>query len=96
MPAIHAKTLLGAVKPIGLDDLGQAQKWRGIESVLPFRMLKTPRTAKIIFCSCATDGGKILVAVKVKLDLTFSPPAVAVTLPCQVSANVLAFPLYII
>src|SRR5262249_36233096 len=74
-----------------------ARVWRGKRLVLlRLTIFEVVRTAEIIFRACAADGGKLPVAIQVKLDLAFAPPPRAVDFPGQISADVLALTLDLI
>src|SRR5271165_3241816 len=92
MPAIHSESLLTLVKPVRLNDLRQAGIGRREHAVLSPRMLKIPGSTKIVLRSCSTNSGPFDVAIHVKFDFAFAPPAIVAHTPGKISANVLPMP----
>src|SRR5687768_14676625 len=70
--------LLAAVETVRPDHLWQPEKWGGVGSVLPWRMLEVPRAAEVVLRPRAADR-RPLFAVEVELDLALAPPAVVVS-----------------
>ena len=94
MPAVKPEALVGLVNFVRRNHLGQARVGRGKGHIfVGLLILKIVGTAKIIFRAGATNGWKRRVAIEVKLDLAFTPPARAVHFDCQISAHVLSFTL---
>src|SRR5260370_25947988 len=54
-------------------------------------MLKVPCSPEIVLCASAANSGELGVAIQVKFDLTFTPPAAIVDLPCQLRTHIMAF-----
>src|SRR5699024_8387073 len=55
-----------------------------------------PGPAEVVLGTGPADGGELLVAVEVELDLPLSPPAGVVRLPGQVGAHVVALAAHVI
>lgn len=95
VPAVHGKTLVGAVQPVRADDLRDAAV--GCTELLIFSTdVEIPGAAEIVFRTGAADGGKFPIAVHKELDLTLAPPAVIVDTPEKIGANILAVALHVV
>src|ERR1051326_8370784 len=90
MPAIEAKTLPTLEGRFRRNNLGQAQEQRGIGAIVTFWEDKAPGSPKIILGARSSNSWERIIPIQVKFDLTFSPPAWAVSLPGQVRANIVA------
>ena len=91
MKAVHSvpvALMIGFVL-LGLGgDIGVAQERGGVVVV------KTPGPAEIILGAGAADGGELRIPVDERFELSLAPPAVAVLLPGQVRADIVALALH--
>src|SRR5262249_43283101 len=76
---------------VGLDDLDQSRIWTcELLIFVCLLIFKVIRAVEIVFRPSAIDGGEIRIAIDVKLNLAFTPPAVVMDAPGQVRSYVLA------
>ena len=80
---------LSVLTLLGQDDLGHTGIRRGKDAILTFGMLKIPCAAEIIFCACAANRREIDIAIHVKFDFAFAPPARIIDTPCNIRADIL-------
>ena len=95
MPTVHRKSLICLIYSIGAQDLVYSAVGRTILVILTV-VFEAIRSAEIILCSCAAYSGKFIVAIKIKLYLAFSPPAVIIKSPEHISSDVMSVSAYVV
>src|SRR5208282_3186363 len=91
MPAVHSKSLLRRVQPVGPNHLRQSRVGRRELAIAAVFLshVEVVRAAEIILGAGSADRRKLRVAVDEKLYLALAPPSAVVNSPRHVGANVL-------